>query len=166
MFEDLIQREAHHLYADEPRTSEGRRLSEALSRLRHAERVQAEQAVRMSGLSATDLIALRYLVQAQREERNVSPKDLIVMLGSTSATVTNVVERLVRRSLVTRTDHPTDRRAHFLVPTREAVRLVHQVFEQHHSTVVHAIDQLEPEQADAAAEAIGRIADSLDRLRR
>jgi DNA-binding MarR family transcriptional regulator len=165
VYEDLIHREAHHLYSEHPHHAEGRRLSEALSRLRHAERLQAERAVRASGLSGTDLTALRYLVQARRDERDVSPKDLIVMLGSTSATVTNVVERLVRRSLVRRTDHPTDRRAHFLVPTDEAERLVHRVFELHHAAVVHAIDEMDPAAAEAAAEAIVRITDSLDRLR-
>ena len=164
MYEDLINREAHHLYAEHPETAEGRRLSRELARLRHAERLQADRAVRASGLSAIDLTALRYLVHAQREQRDVSPKDLIVLLGSTSATVTNVVERLVRRSLVMRTDHPTDRRAHFLVPTDGAVGLVRRVFEGHHEAVVQAIDQLEPSAADAAAEAIGRISDALDRL--
>ena len=164
MHEDLINREAHHLYAEHPESAEGRRLSRELARLRHAERLQADRAVRASGLSAIDLTALRYLVHAQREEQDVSPKDLIVLLGSTSATVTNIVERLVRRSLVTRTDHPTDRRGHFLVPTDGAVELVHRVFEGHHEAVVRAIDQLEPSAAGAAAEAIGRIADSLDRL--
>ncbi len=38
------------------------------------------------------------------------------MLDTSSATVTNVVERLVERSLLTRVQHPTDRRAHYLVP--------------------------------------------------
>ena len=138
----VVRREAEHLYAKEPRTDAGRRLSDAILHLRRAERAQAERARRASGLSATDLTALRYLVQGYRDGRDLSPKDVIVMLDSTSATVTNVIERLVARGLVTRVHHPTDRRAHYLVPTPEAVARVDDAHSAHHSAIVAAIDDV------------------------
>ena len=120
----VVRHEHEHLYAEAPSSEPGRALTSAILRLWRAERAQAEAALRASGLSSLDLTALRYLVQGYRDGRDLSPKDLIVMLDSSSATVTNVVERLVSRSYVTRVQHPTDRRAHYLVPTEEAISRV------------------------------------------
>lgn len=160
----VTRHEGEHLYAEQPRTRAGQALSEAILHLRRAERVQAERALRTSGLSSMDLTALRYLVQGYRDGRDLSPKDLIVMLDTSSATVTNVVERLVERSFLTRVQHPTDRRAHYLVPTDAAIRRVDDSFSAHHSTLVAVIDQLTSEDAETTAAVITSIADALDRL--
>src|SRR6187431_3619478 len=148
----VVRHESEHLYADEPRTPEGQRLSRAILHFRNAERIQAEHAQRLSGLSSLDLAAIRYLVQGYRDSRDLSPKDVIVMLDTSSATVTNVVERLVERSLLTRVQHPTDRRAHYLVPTDEAIHLVDSSYEAHHTAGVAVLDQLDPAVAETAAE--------------
>ncbi|MHC2998678.1 MarR family winged helix-turn-helix transcriptional regulator [Microbacterium sp. HJ5] len=161
MPESVVRRENEHLYADEPRTEEGRRLSRAILRLRHAEQQQAERALRASGLSSVDLTALRYLVQADRDGSDLGPKDLIVMLDTSSATVTNVIERLVERGYVTRVSHPTDRRAHHLVPTEAAVRHVDDALGEHHAAVVGAIDALSSSDAQTAADVVDAIAAAL-----
>src|SRR4051794_38678947 len=142
MPQNVVRHEGEHLYADQPSTPEGRLLSEAVLHLRRAEQLQAERAQRASGLSHIDLTALRYLVQGYRDGRDLSPKDLIIMLDTSSATVTNVVERLVQRGFITRVQHPRDRRAHYLVPTEEAVRRVDDSLAPHHSAVVGAIEGL------------------------
>lgn len=160
----VVRHEAEHLYADQPATPAGRRLSDAILRFRTAERVQAERAVRASGLSTVDLTALRYLVQGDRDGRDLSPKDLIVMLDSSSATVTNVIERLVQRSYVVRVRHPTDRRAHYLKPTAQAIALVDGSFAAHHAAIVHVIDGLPAADQETAARVIRDIADALDAL--
>lgn len=164
MPQTVVRHESEHLYADQPRTEAGRRLSEAILHLRRAERRQAERALQASGLSNMDLTALRYLVQGFRDGRKLSPKDLIVMLETSSATVTNVVDRLEARDYVLREQHPTDRRAHFLVPTEQAIQRVDEAFTAHHSTVVGVIDGLTAAQADSTADVLGRIADALDQL--
>ncbi|HYI52047.1 MAG TPA: MarR family transcriptional regulator [Microbacterium sp.] len=166
MPETVVRHEGEHLYAEQPRTDAGQRLSEAILRLRSAERAQAERAQRASGLSAVDLTALRYLVQGYRDGRDLSPKDLIVMLDSSSATVTNVIERLVARDLVTRVQHPTDRRAHHLLPTPDAVARVDRAFSAHHSAVVAVIDDVQETDARTAADVISRVADAIDELRK
>ena len=160
----VVRHENEHLYAEPPTTEGGRDLTSAILRLWRAERALAEQALRASGLSSLDLTALRYLVQGYRDGRDLSPKDLIVMLDTSSATVTNVVERLVERSFVTRVQHPTDRRAHYLVPTEAAIRRVDDSIGAHHAAVVAVIDQLESGEAETAAAVITSIADALDRL--
>src|SRR6478736_1044658 len=160
----VVRHESEHLYADEPSAPEGQRLSRAILHFRNAERIQAERAQRLSGLSNMDLAAIRYLVQGYRDERDLSPKDVIVMRDTSSATVTNVVERLVDRGYLTRVQHPTDRRAHYLVPTEEAVRRVDEAYEAHHSALVGVIESLSPAQAETAADVITHLADALDRL--
>jgi DNA-binding MarR family transcriptional regulator len=162
MPQSVVRHENEHLYSRQPHSAAGQRLSEAILRLRFAERRQSERALRESGLSSLDLTALRYLVQGLRDERDLGPKDLIVMLDTSSATVTNVVERLVARGFVTRVQHPTDRRAHFLVPTTEAVQRVDEAFAAHHSTIVDVIDDLPEDDAERAAVVLAKIAHALD----
>ena len=166
MPQNVVLHEGEHLYAEQPATPSGRELSEAILRWRRAERIQAQRAQERSGLSSLDLTALRLLVQGYRDERDLSPKDLLVMLTTSSATVTNVVERLVSRGLLQRVQHPRDRRAHYLVPTPEALTLVDQAHGAHHAAVVEVIDDLTPEQAAAATEVIARLTDRLDALDR
>lgn len=166
MPQNIVRHEGEHLYADPPATPAGRELSEAILRLRRAEHVQAERAQERAGMSSLDLSALRYLVQGYRDERDISPKDLLMMLSTSSATITNVVERLVTRGLVQRVQNPHDRRALYLVPTPEALRLVDQAHAAHHTAVVEVIDELSPKQATTAAAFIARLADRLEELDR
>ena len=166
MPQTVVRHENEHLYADPPATAAGSTLSDAILRLRRGERAQAQRAHQRAGLRGIDLTALRYLVQAYRDERDISPKDLLVMLRTSSATITNVVERLVGRGLVERVQHPRDRRAHYLVPTAEAIRVVDAAYAAHHSAIVEVIDSLTEEQAEIAALVIGRLAERLDELDR
>ena len=160
----VVRHENEHLYADPPSTEGGQALTSAILRLWRAERAQAERALRVSGLSSLDLTALRYLVQGYRDGRDLSPKDLIVMLDSSSATVTNVVERLVGRSYVKRVQHPTDRRAHYLVPTEEGIAQVDQSLGAHHAAIVRVVEALEPAEVESTTAVIAKIADALDEL--
>ncbi|WP_194411064.1 MarR family winged helix-turn-helix transcriptional regulator [Microbacterium cremeum] len=160
----VVRNESEHLYAEQPKTDGGRRLSEAILHLWRAERNQMEQAQRSSELSSMDLTALRYLVQGRRDGRDIGPKDLIVMLNTSSATVTNVVDRLAARGYVARVQHPTDRRAHYTVATDAAVQRVDDSFEPHHSAIVAVIDSLPEHEAECAADVVRRIAEELDRF--
>jgi DNA-binding MarR family transcriptional regulator len=160
----VVLHERQHLYADEPKTEIGRRLSAALLALRRTENAQADRALHSTRLGTLDFTALRYLVQAQRDERLMSPKDVIVMLNTSSATVTNVIERLVSRGYVIRQSHPRDRRAHFLVPTPEGVELVESAYHDHHAALVSVIDSLGEEESETAAKVIEAIVAQLDTI--
>ena len=164
MPQTVVLHERQHLYAAQPKTDVGRRLSEALLALRRAENAHADRALHSTRLGTLDFTALRYLVQAQRDERRMSPKDVIVMLNTSSATVTNVIERLVSRGYVTRVSHPRDRRAHYLVPTQEAVQLVESAYHDHHAAIVSVIDTLGESESEAAAEVLEAIVTQLDTI--
>lgn len=146
-----VRREGEHLYAAQPKTESGRALCEALLRLRRAEHQLDTRALLESGMSNLDFRALRYMVQASRDEQSLSPKDLRTMLGTSSANVTNVVDRLAKRGLVERRVHPRDRRAHYLDPTAKAITQVDEVLGGHHSAMVSYIDGLDDKDAAAAA---------------
>jgi len=161
---NVIRHESEHLYAAQPHSAAGQRLSAAILQLRAAERRQSDRALRASGLSSLDLTALRLLVQGVRDHRDLGPKDLITMLDTSSATVTNVVERLVGRGFVTRVQHPRDRRAHFLVPTPDGVQRVDEVFAAHHSAIVKVIDDLPDDESECAATVLAKIADALEQV--
>jgi DNA-binding MarR family transcriptional regulator len=160
----VVLHERQHLYAAQPKTDIGRRLSDALLALRRAENAHADRALHSTRLGTLDFTALRYLVQAQRDERLMSPKDVIVMLNTSSATVTNVIERLVGRGYVTRVSHPRDRRAHYLVPTPQAVELVESAYHDHHAAIVSVIDSLGASESETAAKVIEAIVRQLDTI--
>ncbi|WP_416444992.1 MarR family winged helix-turn-helix transcriptional regulator [Leucobacter sp. HNU] len=164
MPQNIIRHEQEHLYAEPPKSEAGRELASALLRLRRAEHVQELRALTSSSLSNLDLRALRYLVQAQRDERSIGAKDLIVMLGTSSANITNVIDRLVGRGYVERMKHPSDRRASILVPTPAAVQQVELAIGSHHARLVEQIDELDDRDAEIAASVVARIAASLDEL--
>lgn len=134
----IVSSEAEHLYSSEPITDSGRALITAMQQLRAAQQRQEARSLDHSGLHSQDLRALRYIVQADRNDQPISPKDLITMLKTSSANVTNVIDRLVKKSLVTRDPHPTDRRARFLKPTGVAVNEVDAAFEEHHAALISA----------------------------
>ena len=164
MPQNIILNESEHLYAPEPASEAGRALSAALLRMRRAEQRQEARALGLSGLSDLDLRALRYLVQATRDERNLGPKDLIGMLGTSSANVTNVVDRLVKRHLVARVEHPSDRRAHYLRPTATAISNVEAIFMRHHAALVSEIEEIDEADAGTAARVLERLTRALDEL--
>lgn len=159
---NIIKHESEHLYSAPPRTAAGRALSAALLRLRRADRARELHALALSGLSNLDLRALRYIVQAARDERSLGPKDLVTMLGTSSANVTNVIDRLARKGLVERLNHPTDRRARYLHPTDAAVQTLESAMGDHHSAIIAEIDRLDDADAAAAAAALERIAVALE----
>lgn len=164
MPQTIIRHEQEHLYADQPETEAGRALSAALLRLRRAEQVQESRVLNTTRLSNLDLRALRYLVQAERDGRSIGPKDLIVMLDTSSANITNVVDRLVKKGYVERVNHPSDRRAHLLKPTEAAVHQVDSAIGAHHSQMVAEINGIFDGDAQIAASVVSRIADALDAL--
>ena len=160
----IIQHEEEHLYADDPDTAVGKELMAALLRLRRAQRTQEVRVGAVSGLADLDLRAIRYIVQADRDERQIGPKALVSMLGTSAASVTNIVDRLVAKGFVERTVHPRDRRAHYLSPTPRAIEQVNSMIGDHHARMVAAVNALDDDSVAAAVRAVSAVADELGLL--
>ncbi|UYY83140.1 MULTISPECIES: MarR family transcriptional regulator [Arthrobacter] len=92
-------------------------LLNALRDYRASEAAMRRRTRTSMGMGETDLLALRYLLEAEHQERAVSPKELAAWLGVTSASMTALIDRLVASGNVRREPHPSDRRALILRPT-------------------------------------------------
>ena len=159
----VVRREHHHLYSRLPRSADARRAVDALLRLQHAEEQQIEHARAESGLAKNEFLAVRYLLQAHRDERAMGPKDLAVMLAVSNASVTKLVDALVESGDVVRTAHPTDRRAQVLEPTEQAASKIDAAYARFHEIVVEVFDGLSDDDNRAVAQALGQVVDGLSR---
>lgn len=154
----LVKRhEEEHLYAASPATPAGEALAVALLRLKSAQTANENASLSASGVPLLDLTALRYLVQAGRDERDLSHKDLAAVLRTSQANVTKVIDRLAEQQLIERVEHPHDRRARFLVPTIAGASLVASAISEHHTVLVTAINALDEQDALAATRALEAI---------
>ncbi|PCN46666.1 MarR family transcriptional regulator [Curtobacterium sp. 'Ferrero'] len=106
-------------FPDDDATQRGVAVLNALRRYRSAETAMRRRTRDSMGMGETDLLAVRFLLQAQRSGKQVSPKDLAAYLKISSASTTILIDRLVKSNHVRREPHPTDRRALVIVPTTE-----------------------------------------------
>lgn len=86
-------------------------LTDALARLREAERGLTEVSRSSLGVSPQELRALQYLVAASRQGELVTPSALADYLRISAASTTKLLNRLERGQHITRALHPHDRRA-------------------------------------------------------
>ncbi|WP_066517465.1 MarR family winged helix-turn-helix transcriptional regulator [Curtobacterium ammoniigenes] len=157
----VVRHEAAHLYADQPTTPAARSAVEALLRLHHAEEQEVEQAQVESGLTKNEFHAIRYLLQAERDGREMGPKDLAVMLNVSNASVTKVVDNLVAKGQLERVPHPTDRRAMVLKPIDGARDQVDRAYARFHTVLVAVIDSLPDADNELLAKRLNEVAQAL-----
>ncbi len=113
-----------------------------LRRYRSAEtamRARTRAAMRMN---ETDLMALRYLLREKHAGRPVRPADLAHFLNISRASVTALVDRLVRDDHVRREPHPTDRRTQIIVPTSHSDEEVRATLGAMHQRMLALVDGL------------------------
>ncbi|MFJ4264901.1 MarR family winged helix-turn-helix transcriptional regulator [Paenarthrobacter nicotinovorans] len=134
----------------------------ALRDYRTAEAEMRRRTRASMGMGETDLLALRYLLEAQRAGREVGPKELAVRLGVTSASMTSLVDRLVRSGYVVRQPHPTDRRALILRPTPGSDQEVRSTLGEMHARMMEAAETLSGEDAAVVVEFLRRMRKAID----
>ena len=88
--------------------------------IRFRDRLAAE-----SGLGQTETTALAYLRQAGE----LTPRELAMLLGLTSGSVTGVIDRLESAGFAVRHPHPTDRRSLLISGTDAGVQAAERVFQ-------------------------------------
>jgi DNA-binding MarR family transcriptional regulator len=159
---NVVRHEAEHLYAREPRRATARGAIQAVLHLHRAEEVSIERVRKASGLGKNEFHAMRYLMQAQRENREMGPKDLIVMLGLSSAAVTKIVDHLVDLGHLTRTPHKTDRRAWILQPTSEGAENIERSYGNFHTSVVEVMEALSPDDAATVEKVLSDVIKRLE----
>ena len=86
-------------------------LMAAFGRLRDAEDELSEASQQYMQLGKTDMRALHYLIVARHSDAVVTAKEIAAHLGISSASTTKLLDRLEAAHHITRSPHPTDRRA-------------------------------------------------------
>ena len=116
------------------------------------------------GMGETDLLALRYLLQAEAAGKTVGPKELGARLGVTSASTTTLVDRLVKSGHVRREPHPTDRRALILRPTPGSDQEVRHTLGLMHQRMMDAASSLSADEARVVVDFLHRMRDAVDAI--
>jgi DNA-binding MarR family transcriptional regulator len=113
-------------------------------------------------MGETDLLALRYLIDADAAGTGIRPTELAARLGITSASMTSLVDRLVASGYVTRQPHPSDRRALLLRPTPGADEEVRHNLNQMHTRMLEAAESLSQEEIRAVMHFLMRMREAVD----
>jgi DNA-binding MarR family transcriptional regulator len=116
------------------------------------------------GMGETDLLALRYLLQAEAAGKTVGPKELGARLGVTSASTTTLVDRLVKSGHVRREPHPTDRRALILRPTKGSDDEVRHTLGLMHRRMMEVASSLSADEASIVVNFLHRMRDAVDAI--
>jgi DNA-binding MarR family transcriptional regulator len=134
----------------------------ALRRYRSAEQEMRRRTRSAMGMGETDLIAVRYLLGAQRVGRVVTAKDLAQHLEISSASTTVLIDRLVRSGHVTRDRHPSDRRAVVVHATVGSDREVRATFGRMHDAMLDIAASLDPDELRAVRAFLERMRAAVD----
>jgi DNA-binding MarR family transcriptional regulator len=160
----VVEREATHLYADAPNADAHGALIASLLRLQQIENAAVDRVRRATGLGRSEFHALRYLLQAQRDDRPTGPKDLRTMLGLSNPAVTKVIDGLERAGLLVRKPHPTDRRAQLLEPTARGGNIIAAGYRSFHAALVDAVGRQPKDAARVSAATLDDVAERLSDL--
>lgn len=94
-------------------------LMQALGGLRDAEQKLSEASLRYMKLNTTDMRALHFLIACENSAVVATPGAISTHLGISTASTTKLLDRLERGSHITRSPHPSDRRALAIAITPE-----------------------------------------------
>lgn len=144
--------------------AEGMDVLNALRDYRSAETAMRRRTRSSMGMNENDILALRYLFEAQRDGREVSPKELATKLGISSASTTTLIDRLARTGHVRRKPHPRDRRALVLEATTESDCEVRETMGDMHKRMMNVARTLTPEDAAVVVDFLNRMREAVDTI--
>lgn len=147
----LVSRHEASVYWYPPGSSEAIPLDVlgALRRYGVAETEMRKRVRKATGLNETDLAALHHLIQAKVSNESMGAKDLAAILDVSPASVSVMLDRLERSGYISRTTHPTDRRASVVVITDEGEAEVSQTLGPLHQRMLAVASSMPPEDAGA-----------------
>lgn len=133
-----------------------------LRRYRSAETAMRARTRSSMGMNETDLMALRFLLREQHAGRPVRPADLATYLHISRASVTALVDRLVRDDHATRVPHPTDRRTLIIVPTSHSDAEVRATLGPMHQRMLRLVDGLTEAERSVVARFLAGMAAAVE----
>jgi DNA-binding MarR family transcriptional regulator len=136
--------ESGYWYPDRS-TKSGIELLNAMRRYRAAEVAMRQRTRDSMRMNATDMAAVRFLLQARQHGSAVKPTGLAAHLGITTASTTALVKRLVAAGHVERRADPADGRGFLLVATEHGDDSVRSELTTVHARMIAAADRLSPQ---------------------
>ena len=149
-------------YATEGQRPPALQVLEAMRAYRAAETAMRLRTRESMGMGERDVLALRYLLAADRAGSPLSPRDLASKLGISSASTTTLLDRLTRSGHVARRPHPTDRRALVIVATDEADCEVRSTLGAVHERMMRAARELTAEEAATVTAFLHAMAEAVE----
>mgnify|MGYP003461698205 FL=1 len=138
---------AGYWYNQSAETAGGVDVLNALRAYRAAEAAMRRRTRDSMRMNETDLLAIRYVMQARQAGKSIGPKDLSRVLNISTASTTALIDRLQKGGYLTRRPHPTDRRALEIIPTENADHEVRETLGKMHRKMLDTAESLTPEEA-------------------
>ncbi len=91
------------------------------------------------GLNQTDMKALVLIMDAARNDKPISPKELSEKLDLTTASVTALLDRLEAVDHIRRSMHPSDRRSIIIIPGEHAMKVGRKYFTSLNNNMVKTL---------------------------
>ena len=115
-------------------------------------------------MGENDLLTLRYLLKAQREDRLVSPAELARYLGVSTASMTAIIDRLEKSDHVRRGPHPSDQRRIVVTPTVDTDDEVRRTLGAMHTRMLEAVIDLTPDETRIVMDTLSRLQAAVDQV--
>lgn len=154
----LIDRSAH----DPESLRQITRIMSALGALRDAEDRLSEASLAYMRLGKNDMRALHFVMVMENSGAVVTPGALATHLGISTASITKMLDRLERGGHITRSVHPSDRRAHAIAITPETRDAAMRTVGRKHAQRFNAAARLSTEEQKVVARFLTDMVSELD----
>jgi len=156
--------ETHYWYTDDAEKQRSVAVLEAMRTYRAAETAMQRRTQLSMGMGENDLLALRYVIMAQRDGRSIGPKELAHYLGISSASTTVLLDRLERAGQMRRENSPFDRRALILVPTATTDEEIEAALGEVPERMFEIATTLSPEHAQVVIDFLHKMRSAVDEI--
>lgn len=133
----------------------------ALGKLREAEKTLSDASLRYMKLNQTDMRALHFLIVCQNRGEIATPGAIAEHLDVSTASVTKLLDRLERGGHITRSPHPTDRRALAITITEKTHAAALETVGRQQSKRFYAAARLTSEERSIVARFIDDMANEI-----
>ncbi|MGJ9373647.1 MarR family winged helix-turn-helix transcriptional regulator [Nesterenkonia sp. CF4.4] len=113
-------------------------------------------------MGETDLLALRYVLRAQSAGELLRQRDLAQELDISAASVSVLVDRLIRYGYVRRVPVPGDRRSVAVEPTIAGDHEVRETLSEMHRRMLETVETLTEDERAAVAKFLSGLIASID----
>lgn len=137
-------------------------LMQALGELRETERKVSEASARYMKLNETDMRALHFLIVQENRNHTVTAREIASHLGISGASTTKLLDRLENGGHVTRSPHPSDRRALQIRITPETRQSAYETVGRHQSRRFHSAARLSEDERDIVIRFLQDMAKEID----